>query len=57
MLKCGFYEKEISNNKTAYVYIINDRYYCRFVINNDLSDKESVKEQLKELCIEMKAGL
>lgn len=52
-----FYEKEISNNKTAYVYIINDRYYCRFVINNDLSDKESVKEQLKELCIEIKAGL
>lgn len=52
-----FYEKEISNNKTAYVYIINDRYYCRFVINNDLSDKESVKEQLKELCFEIKAGL
>lgn len=52
-----FYEKEISNNKTEYVYIINDRYYCRFVINNDLSDKESVKEQLKELCIEMEAGL
>lgn len=49
----NFYEKEVNNNKTSYVYIIDNQYYCRFNINNELSDKEQIKEQLLTFCTEV----
>lgn len=47
-----FFAKEISNDKTAYVFLINSQYYCRYVVNNSIIDKEAVVEQLKTFCIE-----
>lgn len=48
----NFYTKTV-NGKTLYVYIMNDQYYCRFVIDDELVDHTSISNQLYEFCADV----
>lgn len=53
----NLYTAEVSFNKTTYAYIINDQYYCRYTINNDLLDKDLIQSRLAALCAEIEDAL
>lgn len=46
--------KELNLNETVYVYLINNQYYCRYGIDNDVPEKELIVGQLVEFCREIK---
>ncbi len=49
--------KELNLSETAYVYLINNQYYCRYGIDNDVLEKELIVEQLAEFCREIKDSI
>jgi len=53
----NFYVKEINNIKTVYVYVMDDQYYCRYIVWKDVpeNEKEMIADQLLDFCKEMKA--
>lgn len=49
-----FFAKEVFNDRTSYVFLINSHYYCRYTVENSIVDKESVVEQLRTFCLEFR---
>lgn len=48
-----FFTRDIGNNKTEYLLLLNDNYFCEYFVDNSLADKVSVAEQLKLFCLEL----
>jgi hypothetical protein len=51
--EAGTYIKQANNNKTAYVVLINNLYFCRFVIRNDCADYDTIVSQLMSFCLSL----
>ena len=49
-----YYLKYINNNKVAFVVMISDHMYCRFVIDRGCEDFDVVFRQLFGYCVELK---
>lgn len=44
---------EKPKNKTAYLFLSDDNYYCEYFVDNSVSDKEAAAKQLKDFCHEL----
>lgn len=52
-----YYSTQTLNDSIAYVYLINDHYYCRYNISSELADKEEISNQLLEICRDIESEL
>lgn len=42
-----------AKNKTVYLFLIDDNYYCEYFVDSSVSDKEAAAKQLKDFCHEL----
>ena len=40
------YTKQVALNQTSYIYLINEQYFCRYTIPNDLKELNEIADQL-----------
>ncbi len=45
------YIRDIGNSKTGYLFLIDNNYFCEYFVDNSLTDKAFVAEQLKSFCM------
>ena len=52
-----FYVKEVSFGRTAYVYVVNGQYWCRFSLETENPDHDAIVGQLHLFCETFQASL